>query len=113
MASESEYRIFPFFDDVAPEWGPRLWPFLNQPGTVRAMSEASDAGRPAAEAITTQLLGAFGHDVAKDRVKKYTGLLIRRVMERHGYLRDKHGVPCDDTRIYSLASTYLRRQAGQ
>jgi len=57
MLTQSEYIIFPFFNDITPEWGPRLWTFLNQPGNVRRMSEASDEERPrpAAEAITTPL----------------------------------------------------------
>ena len=109
MSTQAEYLIFPLFNDIALEWGPRLWAFLNQPGNVRRMSEASDAGRPAAEAITAQLLETFGHDVARDRVKQYTGLLIRKVMEQHGYLWVRHGVRCEDRRIFSVASAYTHR----
>ncbi len=109
MSTQAEYPIFPPFNDIALEWGSRLWAFLNQLDNVRRMSGASDAGRPAAEAITAQLLDTFGHDVARDRVKQYTGRLIRKVMEQHGYLWVKHGVRCHDRRVFSVASTYTRR----
>jgi len=43
------------FNDVAPCWGEELWSFLNEEDNVTAMSRASDAGRPAAEAIAVEL----------------------------------------------------------
>jgi len=73
------------------------------------MSEASDAGRPAAEAITAQLLDTFGDEVNRRRVKQYTGPLIRKVMEQHGYLLARKDVQCKDTRVFSSASTYTRK----
>ncbi len=109
MATQPEYLIFSLFNDVGFVWGPRLWPLLNQPANIRRMAVASDAGRPAAEAVTAQLLDAFGADATQDRVKQYTGLLIRKVMEQHGFRWAKHGVQCQDTRVFSFASTYIRR----
>jgi len=110
MSTRQPWQMFPFFNDVAPCWGEKLWSFLSEEDNVTAMSRASDAGRPAAKAIAVELYRRFGGAVRQDRVKQYTGLLIRMVMEANGYQWLSHGHSCGDNPVFSVASRYCRRQ---
>lgn len=107
MNMPKEYYIGPF-SDVAGAWGNRLWEFLNEPENVRLMAGASNQGRPAAEAIADHLFVRFGDSVKKNRVKQFTGLLIRQVMERNGYRHSAYGRKADATHVFSKASLYTR-----
>jgi len=81
MNMPREYDVGPF-SDVAGAWGNRLWSFLNEAGVLALMRDASDIKKPAAEAIGDELIQRFGNDIKRDRVKQFTGLLIRQVMEK-------------------------------
>lgn len=63
--------------------------FLDDESTVRAMVAASEAGRPAVEAIGSDLLRQFGDRVRPNSVKQHIGRLIRPIMESQGFERDK------------------------
>ena len=108
MNMPKEYYIGPF-SDVAGAWGNRLWEFLNEPENVRLMAGASNQGRPAAEAIADHLFVRFRDSVKKNRVKQFTGLLIRQVMERNGYRHIEYGRPTRLNPVFLKASLYTRR----
>ena len=65
MVAQYQYEVGPFID-VAPVWGDQLWPFLNEAEIVTRMVNASDAGRPAAEAIASELCPRFGEHVREN-----------------------------------------------
>jgi hypothetical protein len=94
------------FADVAFEWGDILWLFLNEPGNVRKMTEASDLGKPAASAISQQLYDTFGDPIRADRVKQFIGYLIRQVMECEGYAHHAYGCKTPQDPVFSSASVY-------
>jgi hypothetical protein len=73
------------------------------------MRDASDIKKPAAEAIGDELIRRFGNDIKRDRVKQFTGLLIRQVMEKNGYRHTAYGIKADATHVFSKASLYTRR----
>lgn len=110
MSTRQPWQMFPFFNDVAPRWGERLWSFLNEEDNVARMMQASGARRPAAEAIADELYLRFGNDVTHDRVKQYTGLLIRAAMEANGYVHDRYHCTCKPNPVFKVASCYVRRQ---
>jgi len=110
MSTRQPWDIVPMFNDVAPCWGEKLWSFLNERDNVARMVQASDSGRPAAEAIAAELYRRFDDRIRQDRVKQYTGLLIRGVMERNGYCHRSYGHRCRENPVFSVASRYCRRQ---
>ncbi len=59
--------------------------FLTSDSTVRVMVAASEAGRPAIEAIGSDLLRHFGDRVRPNPVKQRIGRLVRPIMKRHGF----------------------------
>ena len=59
--------------------------FLAEESTVRAMVAASESGRPAIEAIGSDLLRQFGDRVRPNPVKQRIGRLVRPIMELHGF----------------------------
>jgi hypothetical protein len=73
------------FTDVDDRWGSQLWELLNEPETIRTMTRASDEGQTAAEAIAQLLVDRLGMQRNQNRVKQFTGHLIKQVMERRGY----------------------------
>jgi hypothetical protein len=108
MLSENNYDAGPF-TDVAAVWGERLWMFLNEPATIAAMTDASDNYTPAAESIASTLHARFGDGIRQDRVKQFTGFLIRQVMERNGYRHVAKGQQTRDNPVFFKASLYSRR----
>lgn len=105
----TEYKIGSF-TDVADRWGDRLWRFLNERHSVRQMTDASDEGRPAAEAIALRLHQQFGDLVRQDRVKQFTGFLIRQVMEARGYPHTRRGAKTRRNPVFNRASVYGQRR---
>ena len=97
------------FTDIASVWGNQLWEFLNEGNIVRLMTDASDNKRPAAEAIASELFGRFGDGIRQDRVKQFTGFLIRQVMERNGYSHTAYGQQTKENPVFVKASTYSSR----
>ena len=85
-----------------------LWQFLNEPAVVERMIDASEHGRPAAEAIAGDLVARFDQDAKQDDVKKLTGRLIKQVMLAHGFNHHERGVRCRPNQVFSVASTYRR-----
>ncbi len=59
--------------------------FLADDATVRLMVAASEAGRPAVESISLDLLRQFGDRVRPNTVKQQIGRLVRPIMESHGF----------------------------
>lgn len=90
----------PSFDD--------LIGFLSESASLRAMADATDAGRPAAEAIADSLLERFGAVVREDTQKKRIGKLIRRVLEGEGFVWDRSGVRTPGSSVFTSASVYRR-----
>jgi hypothetical protein len=105
MLPENDYNAGPF-TDIASVWGQQLWVFLNEPITIHAMTNASDDGRPAAEAIAPELYQRFGENIKQDRVKQFTGFLIRQVMERTGYKHISYGHKTKANPVFIKASVY-------
>lgn len=106
MRDKSDYDVRSFTDVAI--WGDRLWGFLNESEMLDKMIEASDAGRPAAEAISEDILQRFGEGVVQNRVKQFTGYLIKQVMESNGFRHDRHGITCRERRVYTRSSSYVR-----
>ena len=109
MSTRESWEI-PILGDVYHIWGARLWSFLNENDNVAAMVRASDKEEPAAKAIASELYRRFGDDVRRDRVKQFTGRLIKRVMKANGYTWLSRGHSCGDNPVFSVASRYVRRQ---
>ena len=105
MIPQSDYNAGPF-TDVASVWGERLWAFLNEPNTVQAMIEASDAKMSAAESVASELHHRFGNDIRQDRVKQFIGFLIRQVMEQHGYQHKAYNKQTQENPVFVKASVY-------
>lgn len=63
--------------------------FLADESTVQAMVLASESGRPAVEAIGTDLVEQFGDRVRPNTVKQHIGRLVRPLMEAQGFLPHK------------------------
>jgi len=110
MSASQPWQMFPFFNDVAPEWGHKLWCFLTEPDSVAQMMRASDAGRPAVEGIAVRLHERLGDAVAENRVKQFTGLLVRRIMEENGYRFISHNHTCRENPVFSTGSLYERKR---
>ncbi len=53
--------------------------FLRQDSTIDAMVDASDRGRPAVEAIDTELLQRFGNRVRPVPARQRIGRLVRPI----------------------------------
>lgn len=85
-----------------------LLSFLSESVNVRAMAEATDAGRPAAEAVADGLLERFGPVVRDDTQKRRIGKLIRRVMEEEGFQWDHAGARTPGSSVFTSASVYRR-----
>ena len=58
--------------------------FLRRDSTIDAMVDASDRGRPAVEAIDTELLQRFGDRVRPVPARQRIGRLVRPIMESRG-----------------------------
>ena len=102
------YQVGPF-TDVAPDWVDGLWRFLNEPGVVTQMENASNDRRPAVEGISVELVLRFGHDVGQDRVKQFIGYLVRQVMERNGYAHESYGHTVRENPVFTKGSRYVRQ----
>jgi hypothetical protein len=110
MSPQNDYDAGPF-TNVALKWGDPIWAILNGQSAVRQMKEASDAGRPAAEAIAAELYREYGPEIKADRVKQFTGYLIRQVMERNGYIHEAYGMQTHENPVFVKASRYSRRDS--
>ena len=82
--------------------------FLADESTVRIMVAASEAGRPAVEAIGSDLLRQFGDRVRPNPVKQQIGRLVRPIMEMHGFEPHKRRRQAKSTLF--TAGTVYRRQ---
>lgn len=98
------------FSDVADKWGNRLWVFFNRQDIVEKMVFASDAQRPAVEAIGPEYLEQFGAEATANRVKQFAGALVKQVMERHGFKWESSGHPIRRDGPFSTGSRYVRIQ---
>lgn len=103
------YKVGPF-TDVANLWGTRLWVFLNSKDIVNKMIEATNLNKTPAEFISTELLIKFGDEIKKDRVKQFTGFLIRQVMESNGYYHKYYGSPIKNKIIFKSGSKYSKKR---
>jgi hypothetical protein len=108
MLPKNNYNAGPF-TDIASIWGNQLWEFLNEPMNMHSMADASDNKRPAAEAIAVELFRRFGDDIRQDRVKQFTGFLIRQVMEQNGYSHRAYGQQTKENPVFVTASVYSLR----
>ena len=83
--------------------------FLADESTVRVMVAASEAGRPAVEAIGSDLLRVFGDRVRPNPVKQHIGRLVRPIMESHGFEPYKRRRQVKSTLF--MAGTVYRRES--
>jgi DNA-directed RNA polymerase specialized sigma subunit len=83
--------------------------YLRSEDAVARMEAASDVNKPAAEAVSAQLLQRFGKAVENDRVKQFVGWTIRKVMESKGFaLAQQNCKICSKGNIFTRASRYRR-----
>lgn len=88
--------------------GIEIWSFLNQPENIVRMETATYLARPAAEALSPQLVERFGESIAEDRIKQMTGHMIRQILESRGYRVDRSNVRINrDGNIFSSATRYV------
>jgi len=82
--------------------------FLSETESLAAMARATDAGRPAAEAVADRLLERFGQVVRLHSQRMRIGRLIRRMMEEEGFVWDHAGEPTPGSSVFTRASVYRR-----
>ncbi len=82
--------------------------YLNSCEAVQTMIRASDANRPAIEAVAESLHNVIGEVIREHGVKQQIGKLVRSVMESNGYEHHAFGRTTRD-RYFSSASVYTRR----
>lgn len=83
--------------------------FLGDESTVRLMVAASEAGRPAVEAIGSDLLRQFGDRVRPNPVKQQIGRLVRPIMESHGFEPYKRRWHTKST-LFTAGTVYRRQR---
>ena len=89
--------------------GRKIWLTLIKDGNVIRMETATNLKKPAAQAISEQLLEEFGKDVKKDRVKQAIGFMIKQIMESKGYKIERNGVNITDKKnLFTKASRYSK-----
>lgn len=79
--------------------------FLADESTVQAMVHASESGRPAVEAIGTELIRHFGDRVRPNPVKRRIGRLVRPLMEAQGFLPHKQHRPAKSV-LFTVGTVY-------
>jgi hypothetical protein len=73
------------------------------------METAAELGKPAAEALSAQLVKRFGEVVKENRVKQFIGWYIRKVMEAHGFSLDQQNCKvCSPNNIFTRGARYRR-----
>ena len=81
--------------------------FLADEATVRMMVAASEAGRPAVEAIGSELLHEFGDRVRPNPVRQQIGRLVRPIMESHGFEPHKRRRHVK-SKLFTVGTVYRR-----
>lgn len=79
--------------------------FLADESTVQAMVLASESGRPAVEAIGTELISHFGDRVRPNPVKRRIGRLVRPLLEAQGFLPHKQHRPAKSV-LFTAGTVY-------
>jgi hypothetical protein len=90
-----------------------LWRYLNKPESKIKMATASDLGRPALEALASELLDAFPHCFTDtypnlNRFKQMAGAMTKQVMDALGYEWERDNIPLSGA-PFSRASRYRSR----
>ena len=83
-----------------------IFEFLRQDSTIDAMVDASDRGRPAVEAIDTELLERFGDRVRPVRARQRIGRLVRPIMESRGLVPTRK--QRTSSRLFTSGTVYGR-----
>ena len=91
---------------VDPALAREIRDFLSQDSTVDAMVDASDHGRPAVEAIGTELLRRFGDRVRPHKARQEIGRLVLPIMESRG-LKPTHSRRIDSP-LFTSGKVYCR-----
>jgi hypothetical protein len=87
--------------------GRKLWGFVTEEETLRAMEVASDLGQPAVAGIEEALLRQFKDDVLQDRIKQLIGHMVRQAMELRGFVVDQNDVKMNSV-PFSKGTRYRR-----
>ena len=103
-----KYESNHFSDLASTELGISIWSLLNKKDNIIRLETATELKRPAAEAVSTELLNAFGKEVKADRVKQMIGHMIRQIMEARNYHLDNQGVKVKTGGLFTKASRYIR-----
>ena len=101
------YNPGKFASLYASEIGQRLQDFLNRPENITRLETASELSKPAVEGIGEQLLEKFGDDVRENRVKQMIGRMVRKILKRHSWVRDRKGVAVQSA-PFTVATRYRR-----
>jgi hypothetical protein len=73
-------------------FGRKLWAFVTDDETLKAMEVASDLGQPAVAGIEEALLRQFKDEVLGNRIKQLIGHMVRQAMEFRGFVVDQNDV---------------------
>ena len=82
--------------------------FLSETACLRAMTAASDTGKPAVAAVDQALLDRFGPVAREYAQRQRIGKAARAVLEGQGYVWVKSGVPTPDSVVFTTAAIYQR-----
>lgn len=106
--SNNNYDAKQFSDLANQPLGKDLWQLLNRPDNLIRMETAIDLQRPAAEAVSRQLLETFGDKVREDRIKQMIGHMIRQILEARNYKISSQGVVVRTGGLFTKATRYCR-----
>ena len=112
MCGSQGYKPGSFATNAATPLGRKLWAFLNDDASVRAMEVATDLGAPAVAGIAEALLRRFRGDVLDNRTKQMVGHMARQVMERRGFVVDQKEVKMNSV-PFAKATRYRRTDTYQ
>lgn len=96
------------FADLAQQpYGEDLWGFLRHRDNLIRMETAVKLGRAPVEALSDELVYAFGSTVVDDRTKQMIGHMARQVMEAMGYRLGETRARITRPSIFSTAANYV------
>jgi hypothetical protein len=76
------------------------------------MIKAAGQALPAVTAVSRELNGKFGADMARTSVRQFVGLAIRAIMEGAGYEVAQQGIRINADPLFSVGAVYRRRADG-
>jgi hypothetical protein len=75
---------------------------------IEKMKLASEEGKTAVEVIADDLLIYITNKIKEDRIKQFTGYLVRIVLENNGFRHVGYGKKAGKNPIFTEGSTYKK-----